>query len=68
MDFGYLGCAVFLILGIVSLNDHNKKLESMFPDNNNDFHRRAKMELHVSLYVFYLLLFALIALFIRSCL
>ena len=68
MDYGYLGCIIWLIFCLFGLSDHNKKLEEMFPDDNNPQHRKAKMELHISFYGFGILLIVMIGFFIRSCL
>ena len=61
---------VLLIICLVDLNDHNKKVDKMFADPDPNLpdarHWRMRHELHVSLYGFYLLLILLIALLIKS--
>jgi hypothetical protein len=66
MEFGYLGCAIWLAICMVDLHSHNKKLEKMFPDESNADHRNKRMELSISLYGFGFLMVILIGLFVRS--
>ena len=55
--FGYFACVFWMIILIVGLNDHNKKVEKQYPDNS---------DLRVSLYGHYFLLIAMIGLLIRE--
>ncbi len=67
MDFGYILCAVWLIICLVDLHNHNKKIEKMFPEEFNPDHRRNRDNLTISFYPFGFLLVMLIVLFIKSC-
>ena len=66
MEYGYLICAVFLIICLVDLVNHNKKVDELFPDDSNKQHWNMRLELKIRLYVFVLLLIFLIGFFVWS--
>ena len=66
MEIGYLVCAIWLIICLVDLYDHNRKVEKMFPDSADPSQNASRRELTVSFYGFGFLIIMLIVFFIRS--
>lgn len=66
MDFGYLACIFVLIICLVDLVNHNKKVDELFPDDSNQHHWHMRSELKIRFYGFGILLILLIAFFIKS--
>ena len=66
----YLALAVWLLICLADLHKHNKNVDKLFADPDPNLpdgkHSRMRNELHIELYGFYLLLIALLVLFVLN--
>ena len=66
MDYGYLLSTIVCIMSIIEKNDHNRKLENLFPNDDDAMQRNIIYKLKSNTYVEYVLLIASILGFIRT--
>lgn len=60
MNYIYLACAIYLFFAIGDLQQHNKKVVEYFPDDIDPDQNRARRDLTVNVFGFYLILIILV--------
>ena len=65
-DFGYIICAIVLAACMTDLYYHNRKVEKMFPDDDDPRQSEKRRELTISFYGFGFLLVLMIGLAFRG--
>ena len=66
MEWGYIICAVWLVVCLVDLHNHNNKVNEMFPDHSDRRQNEKRHDLTISFYGFGFLIIMMIGFFIRS--